>query len=120
MSKWSRHNRSALSNGNYPIGFDGIEGCEEDIYLFGLNGEVVVDAENESEAKEILMNMSVSEVLENNGIPFYINGIPEGTKRYVFEFHGEVGIESISEVYAEGDFMKMKFSEVLRVGINLY
>ena len=48
---------------NYPPGFNGIEGKEEETYIFYLNGEVEVEHYTEEEALEELLDMTVREAL---------------------------------------------------------
>lgn len=41
---------------NYPVGFDGIEGREEELHLFEIHGELAVEAFSEEDAEELLMD----------------------------------------------------------------
>ena len=50
---------------NYPAGFDGLEGEEEELYLFEVGGEVEIEATSEEHAREEFLNMTIKEAIEN-------------------------------------------------------
>ncbi|MDN6194505.1 MAG: hypothetical protein L0I88_05655 [Alkalibacterium sp.] len=50
---------------NYPAGFNGLEGEEEELYLFEVGGEVEIEATSEEYAREEFLNMTIKEALEN-------------------------------------------------------
>lgn len=52
-------------NDNYPPSFNGIEGEEENIYLFDFGGEVEVRSTSEEYAEEKVLNMTIREALES-------------------------------------------------------
>lgn len=49
---------------NYPTGFSGLDGEEENIYLFDFGGEVEVRSTSEEHAEEKVLNMTIREALE--------------------------------------------------------
>lgn len=49
---------------NYPDNFKGIEGKDEETFMFYLNGEVEVEHYTEEEALEELLDMTVREALK--------------------------------------------------------
>ena len=50
---------------NYPAGFNGLEGEEEELYLFEVGGEVEIEATSEEHAREEFLNMTIKEAIEN-------------------------------------------------------
>lgn len=48
---------------NLPVGFDGIEGQEENTYSFYIHGEVDVEHYNEEGAEEDIMDMTLRELV---------------------------------------------------------
>ena len=49
---------------NYPLGFNGVEGEEEETFVFYLQGEVEIEHYTEEEALEDLLDMTVREALQ--------------------------------------------------------
>lgn len=50
-------------NDLYPMGFDGIEGEEEETYVFYIQGEIDIEDYSEEGAEEQLLDMTVRELL---------------------------------------------------------
>lgn len=48
---------------NYPVGFNGVEGKEEESFIFYLNGEVDISHYTEDEAFEELKDMTLRELI---------------------------------------------------------
>ena len=48
---------------NYPLGFNGVEGEEEETFVFYLNGEVEIEDYNEESAEQQLLDMTVRELI---------------------------------------------------------
>lgn len=48
---------------NYPMGFNGIEGEEEETFVFYINGEVDIEHYSEDEAEEDLLDMTLRELI---------------------------------------------------------
>lgn len=49
---------------NYPAGFDGMEGEQEQTYLFDVGGEIEIISTSEEYAEEKFLNMTIKEALE--------------------------------------------------------
>lgn len=50
---------------NYPAGFNGHEGEEEQTYLFDVGGEIEIVSTSEEYAEEDFLDMTIREALEN-------------------------------------------------------
>ena len=48
---------------NLPAGFNGIEGEEEETFVFYLNGEIEIEDYNEESAEQQLLDMTVRELI---------------------------------------------------------
>lgn len=48
---------------NYPTGYSGEEGEEEETFVFYLNGEVEIEDYNEESAEQQLLDMTVRELI---------------------------------------------------------
>lgn len=48
---------------NYPLGFNGVEGEEEETFVFYLNGEIEIEDYNEESAEQQLLDMTVRELI---------------------------------------------------------
>ena len=48
---------------NYPDNFKGIEGKDEETYVFYIQGEIDIEAYSEESAEEQLLDMTVRELL---------------------------------------------------------
>lgn len=99
---------------NYPAGFNGFEGEEEQDYLFEVHTEVVVDAEDRLTAIEYLLDLRMNELED-----VYDEPLERGLQRFSIECFGEVVISSTSEEYAEEEFYKMDVKEALEKGLNI-
>lgn len=99
---------------NYPAGFNGLEGEEEELYLFEINGEFTIDAESEKEALEMLKEFKIHDLTD-----VYEKELEDGMNRYLFDLYGELEIWSTSEGYAEEEFKNMTVEEALGNGLMI-
>ena len=97
---------------NYPLGFNGVEGEEEELYLFEINGEFIIDAKSEDEALEILKEFEIHDLTD-----VYEKELEDGMNRYLFDLYGELEIWSTNEEYAEEEFKNMTVEEALENGL---
>lgn len=100
--------------GNYPPGFNGLDGTEDKLYYFEMHEEILVDAETENQAMEILKTYRMADLDE------MIDDIPPiGFDRYIFEIYGKIIIEASSEEYAEEEFRNLTIGDALEKGLRI-
>lgn len=91
---------------NYPDNFKGIEGQAENIYLFEVYQELIIDDYNLYRATEQLMALDMTELSHEYNEPLDLE-----FQRFSVEVYGEVRIEAYNEEDAEEQFNYMKVKE---------
>lgn len=97
-----------------PIGFHGLGGQKLRRFHFEVHEEVIVDAETESQAIEILESFTINDLTD-----VYDDNLPERMNRYLIEVYGNVLVESYTEEYAEEEFLNMTVKEAMRKGLDI-
>lgn len=97
---------------NYPAGFSGWEGEEENTYLFKVYQELIIDDYDLYKANKQLMALDMTEI-ENE----YDEPLDPEFQRFSVEVYGEVAIKSYSEEEAQDIFNYMKVKEAFDKGM---
>ena len=96
---------------NYPLGFSGLEGEEENMYLFEVYQELIIDDYNLYRATEQLMDLDMVGIAHE-----YDEPLDPEFQRFSVEVYGEVKIYDYTEEGAQEQFDYMKLKEAFGKG----